>query len=279
MNAADEVALEEQVRRAQGGDRTALEAVMAAVQGDVHGLALRFLGRPHDAEDAAQQILVRVLTHLGGFAGRSSFRTWVYRVASNFLLSAAKARARERTMSFEEFGEDLATGLSEAVPAAGVEEALLLEEVKIGCTLALLQCLTPELRLAYVLGEVLELDHQEGAAALAVSPATFRQRLSRARRQVTDYLDGHCGLTNEANACRCRRRVAAAVELGRVDPGRLVFAVNAARARRFPSVLVEIRRLEKARRAAALYRSHPQPEMRESFGSQVLALLGADPPS
>ena len=81
-------ALEELVARARGGDAAALESVVAAVEKDVRRLALRFLWNPQDAEDAAQEILVRIVTGLEGFRGDSSFRTWVYRVACNALLSA-----------------------------------------------------------------------------------------------------------------------------------------------------------------------------------------------
>ena len=79
--------LDAEVARARAGDRAALESVVRAIQKDVQGLALRFLWHPQDAEDAAQEILVRVVTGLGGFRGESGFRTWVYRVACNTLLS------------------------------------------------------------------------------------------------------------------------------------------------------------------------------------------------
>ncbi len=78
--------LEQWVAQAQQGDRQALETVIEAVQPDVQAMALRFLWHPEDAEDAAQEILIRVITHLGTFQGRSAFRTWVYRVAANTLL-------------------------------------------------------------------------------------------------------------------------------------------------------------------------------------------------
>jgi hypothetical protein len=134
----------------------------------------------------------------------------------------------------------------------------LLEEVKIGCTLALLMCLDRNHRLAYVLGEIMEMDHNAAAEVLEITPTAFRKRLSRARARITSFMMSRCGLVNSANACRCRRRVDAAVKLGRVDPGNLLFATSLEQARRFPEVLVTIRELESAQRAAALYRSHPE---------------------
>src|SRR5262245_14903201 len=264
--------------RAREGERAALEALVRAVERDVRALALRFLWHPEDAEDASQEILIRIVTGLGGFRGESRFRTWAYRVACNTLLNLRRGRAEQQPLSFDAMGEDLATGLSEAPPAdMGVEHAVLLEEVKVGCTLAMLLCLDRPHRLAYVLGEILELDHAEAAEVLEIAPAAFRKRLSRARAAITTFTMSHCGLVNRENACRCRKRVTPAIALKRVDPSHLLFASDAERARRFPRVLAEIRRLEETRRAAALYRSHPEPQPSEPFASWLRKLLDSEP--
>lgn len=271
--------LEFEVARAKAGDRNALESVVRAVQQDVYGVALRFLSHPQDAEDATQEILIRVITGLEGFRGDSGFRTWVYRVACNRLLTLRKQRMEQRSMSFEEFGEDLAQGLSDDSLSVeyDLDEALLLEEVKIGCTLAMLMCLDRNHRLAYILGEIVELDHREAAEVLEIAPAAFRKRLSRARASIASFMTSRCGLANPANACRCRRRVATAVDLGRVDPANLLFASSLDHAKRFPQVLVKIRQLEETRRAAALYRSHPNPEPSESFVSWLRKVVDEKP--
>ena len=171
----------------------------------------------------------------------------------------------------EGFGEDLAAGLSDERPSPldEVEEALLLEEVKIGCTHAMLLCLARGQRLAYILGEILELDHNESAEILNITPSAFRKRLSRARAQLTAFMQGNCGLVNGANACRCRRRVTTAIRLGRVEPDRLLFAKDPERARSFPDVLGEIRKLERARRSAALYRSHRTPALERDLSRRL----------
>jgi RNA polymerase sigma factor (sigma-70 family) len=261
--------LQLEVTRAKAGDHKALESVVRAVQQEVYGIALRFLWHPQDAEDATQEILIRVITGLGSFRGDSGFRTWVYRIACNRLLTLRKQRMEQHSISFEEFGEDLVRGLSDDSLGGkyDLDEALLLEEVKIGCTLAMLLCLDRDHRLAYILGEIVELDHQEAAEVLEISPAAFRKRLSRARASITSFMMSRCGLVNASNPCRCRRRVATAVDLGRVDPKKLLFVSALDGAKRFPDVLVKIRQLEETRRAAALYRSHPSPKPSESFVS------------
>ncbi len=268
----------EVVRAAQGGKMEALEQVVRAIQDKVYGLALRMLWNPEDAREATQEILLRVVTHLGGFKGESAFSTWVYRVAANHLLTAKRSRVESEEYTFERFASELEEGLLEPdwteEDNTSPERALLLEEIKIGCTLGMLSCLDRAHRLAYILGEILELEGSEGASILQISPAAFRQRLSQARADIIRFTSAHCGLVNPQSACRCRKRVEVSVRSGRVDPRRPNFATDLQRAQRFPQVLAEIRRLEGARRTAALYRSHPDARSPEDFARAIERLLG-----
>jgi RNA polymerase sigma factor (sigma-70 family) len=280
--------IEAVVAGAQAGDRACLEEVIRAIQPDVYHLALRFLWHPEDAQDAAQEILVRVVTGLSTFRGSSSFRTWVYRVACNALITLKeKKRMEQRAMSFEEFADDLGRGLADSplaatAPELGADHRLLLEEVKVGCTLGMLLCLDREHRAAYVLGEIMELEDQEACDVLEISREAFRKRLSRARADITALMQARCGLFDPANACRCSRRTATAIELGRVDRSNLLFASSTEQAKRFPQVLQVIRELEVNRRAAALYRSQPRPQPPEDFSAwlrEVLASADARKPA
>ena len=85
-----EESLEQLVAKAADGDKVALEEVVRQIQDKVYGLALRMLWHPADAEDAAQEILIKIITHLGSFRGDSAFMTWVYRV------EIGRASRRER---------------------------------------------------------------------------------------------------------------------------------------------------------------------------------------
>ena len=79
---------------------------------DIYGLALRMLWNREDAEDATQEILVRVVTRLSQFDFRSKLKTWVYRVAVNYILDVKKSPVERMQLSFDRFAEDLADGLS-----------------------------------------------------------------------------------------------------------------------------------------------------------------------
>jgi len=146
------------VERAREGDAAALDELVRSVQDDVYGLAIRMLWDPDDAQDATQEILVKVVTRLDRFRGDSALRTWVYRVAVNHLLTTRRRRVEQRGWTFEAFAEDLAAGLDMgAADASSPAEELLAEEVKVGCTLGMLQCLDRPQRVAYILGEAVPL--------------------------------------------------------------------------------------------------------------------------
>jgi len=137
-------------------------------------------------EDATQEIMVRAVTRLAQFDFRSKLKTWVYRVAVNYILDVKKNPVERMHLNFERFAEDLAEGLSSDGPT-DAERSLLTEEVKIGCTLGMLQCLDRPHRLAYVLGEILDLRGPDAADALGITPELFRKRLQHARTVVVSF--------------------------------------------------------------------------------------------
>jgi RNA polymerase sigma factor (sigma-70 family) len=271
--------LETLVARAQEGDRAALEAVVAGIEERVYNLAIRMLWHPADAEDATQEILVRIVTHLGSFRGESAFTTWVYRVAANALLTTRKRRAEREELTFDRFAELLDQGLAPETPdpATEVEQRLLVEEVKIGCTQAMLLCLDRDHRLAYILGAVFELTSAEAAEIVGVSAATFRKRLSRARARLHGFMMRKCGLVNTDNPCRCARRVDHAVRVGRIDPAHLLFATHPARLDPDAMTLTVVREMEQLHSAADLLRGHPRYAAPGIAADVVRAVLDARP--
>jgi RNA polymerase sigma factor (sigma-70 family) len=204
------------VRAALAGDSDALERVVRTVQDAVYRLALRMTGLPPDAEDATQEILIRVVTRLSSWRSEASLTTWAYRIAVNYLLNQRRRTTMERReWTFDALGADLVDGLADY---SGPDAELLAEEVRLRCTQAMLQCLDRAERLVYVLGEVFELPSDQAAWILRTTPAAYRKRLERARRQVRAFVQGNCGLVNSDAACHCSRRITPAKALGRLDP-------------------------------------------------------------
>ncbi len=261
--------------RALKGDRAALEDLVKQIHPAIFKISLRFLFCPTDAEDATQEILMKVITHLSSFEGKSRFMTWVYAIASNYLRDMKRQR-KPTPLTFDEFSDDLADGLSEQ-EYDGPDKLLMQEEIRIGCTLAMLQCLDDDGRMAYTLGDILELDHNEAAAVMECSNSTFRKRLSRARDKVTGFMINNCGLASVENNCKCSKRINRAIEVGRVNPDQPAFAISLTKAKDFPEVLQKIRNLEEQSRAAALYRAQSQPPPMENFTDWLRQVLKEPP--
>jgi len=268
--------LEELARRAVDGDRDAVADIVRELQGNVYALALRMLWHPQDAEDATQEILVRVVTRLAQFDFKSRLRTWAYRVATNYLIDVKRSCAERQNLTFSSFAEDVASGLSTDGPA-DQDRSVLTEEVKIGCTLGMLQCLDRPHRLAYVLGEILDVPAPEAAEALDLQPAAFRKRLQRSREAIEVFTRAHCGLVTDAAACACNRRVPIAVRLGRVQPAELQFAGTGAS---FAEARDLVRSIEEAKRVIELHRNtRPRPSIVDFTHLVVSALAASQSPS
>ena len=224
MQTMENEKLEKLAGQAAAGDRQALEEVVAGVQGLVFNLALRMLGTFPDAEDAAQEILLKIVTGLPSFRGESAFSTWVFRVAVNHLLSYRKHMFAERPLSFEFYGYDIENGRTEDIPdlTQNVERGLLAEELKLSCTNVMLQCLDPESRCIFVLGTMFRPDSRDAGEILGMTPEAYRQRLSRVRRKVADFLSAYCGEYG-GGQCRCAKRVDYAIQNHRLHPAALDF--------------------------------------------------------
>jgi RNA polymerase sigma factor (sigma-70 family) len=218
-------ALDRLARRAAEGDRDALTELVREIQHPMYRLALRFLGDPDDAQDACQEILIRVVTRLGTFEGRSKFSTWVYTVAVRSLLRTRKRMYESAVRGAEEYAAAVDAGMGDIDPT--LEEAeyrLLSEEVRISCTYGMLLCLPRAQRAAYLLADVLGLTDAEGADVLDCNRDAFRQRISRARRTLRVVIDNRCGLVDPANPCRCGRQIASGEAAGLIDRRRLPLA-------------------------------------------------------
>jgi RNA polymerase sigma factor, sigma-70 family len=251
--------LEMLVGAAKEGDKNALEELILKIQNKIYGLALRMLYNPSDAEDASQEILLKIITHLGTFRGESSFSTWMYRVAANHLLTVRKRRMESEALSFEEYQKslDLESAETWQESQSDVLQKLFVEEIRISCLQGLLLCLDREHRLAYLLADVFDVSSEQGSAILEITPAAFRKRLSRARERMQDFLARNCALINPNNPCKCERFVDSFLDDRKTDDKRLVFAKHPCRIRHEESTLNHIREMDELNRMAFLYKRYP----------------------
>lgn len=212
------------IEQATAGDKEALETVILSVQDLVFNLSLRMLGTFPDAEDASQDILLKIITHLSLFKQESSFSTWVFRIAINHLKNYKKHMFAKLPLSFEFYGDDIVNGTVDDVPdlTQDVEKSILAEELKLSCTNVMLQCLDADSRCIFILGTMFKLDSRIAGDILGISPEAYRQRLSRVRKKVAEFLLEYCGEYGKGS-CRCNHRVNYAIQNHRISPDRLDF--------------------------------------------------------
>jgi RNA polymerase sigma-70 factor (ECF subfamily) len=187
-----------------GGDEGAFERLTTPYRGELHAHCYRMLGSVHDAEDALQEAMLRAWRGLSGFEGRSSLRSWLYRIATNTSLTMLEKRPKRvlpidygpaadphqgpgdplvesvwvEPYSDERFGVE--DGL--AGPEARYEQR---ESVELAF-IAALQHLPPNQRAVLILRDVLGFSAKESAETLDTTTASVNSALQRARAAVDD---------------------------------------------------------------------------------------------
>lgn len=266
---------------ALAGSDHALEQIVAGVQDPVYRLALRMLGHRADAQDATQEILIRIVTSLASFQRRSAFATWVYSIAANHLRDAATRRQARAMASLDAVAEQLDAGLA---LTAGIDvasrcddPALQLEARELGlrCTQGMLMGLDVDQRLALVLSEIFGLDTSHGARVLGIAPAAYRQRLSRGRRRLQDFMRGRCGLVDATAACTCPRQALAARAAGQAVP--IQRAAGESPAERRAALDAGYRELSLMQRIATALRRAPEWQLPAEVTQRLRSIIAASP--
>ncbi len=170
------------------GDREAYRTLVERYGRAVYRLALRITGNSHDAEDVVQEAFLRAFRQLHRFESRSSFRTWISRIASNYALDLARARSRFEDRSGNAGNErrDWAEAASaESLPA---DRAVYGGEVRRGIEAAM-KDLSPRERYAF------ELRHHEGmsieeiSGVLGISASAAKHSIFRAVQKLRRALE------------------------------------------------------------------------------------------
>ncbi len=269
--------IENLVEKAREGDKYALEDLVRRIQDRIYGLALRMLYDPSDAEDAAQEILVKIVTNLGGFKGASAFTTWMFRIAANHLLNTRRREAERSARSFEECERSVdlafADGWKESESEA--QQGLIVEEIKISCLQGMLLCLDRGHRLAYTLVDIFDADSARGAEILDIRPATFRKRLSRARARIRDFMLKNCTLVNPSNPCHCSRQAELRIESGDSKASHMVFAQHPCRIRHDGATRSRLRELDELNRVNALFKMYPDIATPGVFVEHIRSLVAS----
>lgn len=176
----------ELVGRAQAGDRGAFETLYQKHLRRIYNLVYRLVGRD-DAEEVTQEVFYQVYRTLGSFENRSSFYTWVYRIATNVSLQHAKKQARHRRASpIDDIPEgSVAAASHRAGPEREVEQRALYRELE-----RALERLPPNQRTVLVLGPIQGHNYEQMAKILGTNEEVVKGRLHRARENLRQMVGG-----------------------------------------------------------------------------------------
>ena len=183
------------VQQAQMGDTTAMERLILKYQNRIYNVILKMCGNPDDAAELAQEAFVKVIESIDKFQGKSSFYTWLFRIAVNLTLNHCQrsSRTAARSLDAEEKEQDgtatqvLRDCLSDerAVDPADVAQNRELCELAKRCLLLLEE---PQ-RAVVVLRDIEGMDYAQIADVLNIELGTVRSRLSRARSNLREILE------------------------------------------------------------------------------------------
>ncbi|HOP62404.1 MAG TPA: RNA polymerase sigma factor [Spirochaetota bacterium] len=200
------------------GDRKSLEKLILRNQGWIYNIAFKMVMDHDDASDITQEILIKFITGLSTYdPEKGAFRTWLYRIVANHVLTMKKKKFETRIHDFDTY-----TGLIEKLPDnrtfSHPDAGVLEEELKTGCLMGMLMCLNRRDRLVFLLGAVFNVNDVTGAEVMDITRENFRKILSRAREKLYSHMNGFCGVANPENRCRCSCKTKAFYDMGMLDP-------------------------------------------------------------
>ncbi len=151
-------------------------------QKTVYNVALRMLGDPSAAEDAAQDAFFSAWKNIRSFRG-GNFRAWLLCITSNVCRDQLRKRKRYPSISLESLPFEPKESSSSESPEDHVLRREVRDQIQNG-----LANLPSEQRLAVILCDIQELSYEEIAQVMKCSPGTVRSRISRGRARLRDYL-------------------------------------------------------------------------------------------
>ncbi|MFT5337091.1 MAG: RNA polymerase sigma factor (sigma-70 family) [Luteibaculaceae bacterium] len=215
------------IQKSLTGDKAALETLVKQYQPFIYNVAWKYTNDPEQAKDLTQEVLIKVITKLSTFEGKSSFKTWVYRIVVNQFLQTKRRPMEDRWESLESFATELNSIPSPELSAEEeIEQESRTKTARTRCMSGMLMCLTREQRLLYLLGDVFGIDHNIGAEVFNVSKENYRVKLARTRKEFHAFMNQQCGLVNLANPCRCSKKAKAMEAAGKMKVNEKLFDPN-----------------------------------------------------
>ena len=172
------------LRRACKGDVQAFEELMQSHESRIYAIVLRMMGNREDAQDCAQEAMVRIYRAMGSFKGQSALATWIYRITMNSCLDELRRRKARKVTSLDSLVDN---GWSPTDTGDTPEEHGLRVEKQNALNQAI-QSLPDDMRAAIILRDVKGYSYDEIASILDANVGTIKSRISRGREKLREIL-------------------------------------------------------------------------------------------
>jgi RNA polymerase sigma-70 factor (ECF subfamily) len=191
-SSSEAAADEELVAAAKNGDALGFESLAERHQRRIFALAFRYTRVREDAEDIVQETFKKAFVHLQKFEGKSSFATWLTRIAINESLMSLRRRRTLHEVPANDSNGDHGTTLGPDLTDASPDpEATYLQKEEARIVSAAIRLLRPGMRRAVELRELRELSTRETAGLMGLSVAAIKARVFHARKELAKALRYH----------------------------------------------------------------------------------------
>lgn len=179
------------IEKARNGDMESFENLIKQSEKIVYNIAYRMMNHCEDVKDISQEVFIKVYKNLKNFDGKSSFSTWIYRIAVNTCIDEMRKRKGKQTVSIEEESQQEDGGIMKKQISAQTEtpeEDYIKKEQQKELLLAVEE-LSPSHKTVLTLRDLEGFSYSEIAEITETSVGTVKSRLSRAREQLKNKLE------------------------------------------------------------------------------------------
>lgn len=182
------------VQKVKDGNVGAFDQLVQKYREHIFSVIYNLTSNREDASDLTQDTFIKAFQAIGRFKGKSSFFTWLYRIAINTTMTFLKKQGRRRYINYENINEEASSSeIVEKLTAKNrSEKGALVQELQEKLNESL-QKLSPKHRAVVILHEIEGLEHAEIAEITKTSVGTVRSRLHYAKQQLQSYLQEYVG--------------------------------------------------------------------------------------